>query len=489
MGRFWPESRVNGLESVWYAQDSATGESVVIKHFEMDNYEDSEVNSKVFEEASILKELSSQYPERIIGFVDFYAEDDHWVLAMERGVFSLLDVLVNAGTIPENAVQILIHGAVEAISFVHAERKVYRDMKPANLLFVDRDDWGSVKLCDFGTCVSELGYRSQAEVVGTLHYMAPEVLGKKFYGREVDMWSIGIVAYQCLFGDVPFALKDVNIAQSVFERLHEKDLLNVIKKTKLTFPKEVSAEAKDFITSMLRLNPDDRLTAEQALQHPWFTPVRARRGDPESNVTRSISNSHGNEEHPPPYESGRFDDGSRRPSGVDLGGSSSRRPSTAALDAPAPSHSSSRRPSAASLGPEAQSSSSPGSRRPSAASSDAPPPPPPRRPSASPPLPPKPTRTTFKPAIEAPTLLRPPSLYVDETPRQEKVAEVRKKVELALNDVKGKIEAKRPEIDAMVDKFKQKGGRWWAKVETAVQGASQPPATPPRPPPKLPDRP
>ncbi|KAI8812833.1 kinase-like domain-containing protein, partial [Cladochytrium replicatum] len=108
----------------------------------------------------------------------------------------------------------------------------------------------------------------QADVVGTPHYMAPEVLAKKFYGREVDMWSIGIIAYQCLFGDVPFTLKGDGAVQMAIELLR---LLNVIRKTShLHFPKAISREAMHFIASCLNIDPDNRPTAERALQHQWF---------------------------------------------------------------------------------------------------------------------------------------------------------------------------------------------------------------------------
>jgi calcium/calmodulin-dependent protein kinase I len=124
------------------------------------------------------------------------------------------------------------------------------------------DDDADVKIVDFGFAARTEGC-DLSEQCGTPGYIAPEILLNKLHGTQVDMWSLGVILYILLGGYPPFHDEDQNelfkrIKAGVYE-FHEE------------YWAEVSAEAKDLIAKLLVVNPLERLTAEQALAHPWLT--------------------------------------------------------------------------------------------------------------------------------------------------------------------------------------------------------------------------
>ena len=120
------------------------------------------------------------------------------------------------------------------------------------------DASGEIKLIDFGVSkVTEHGHETRA--IGSPIFMAPEVWDGD-YGKECDMWSLGISLYQLLTGEYPFMGKDV------------KKLGKVIHAGKFTFPKncDLTDDCKDLIHKMLKVDPKERITIPDALDHPWI---------------------------------------------------------------------------------------------------------------------------------------------------------------------------------------------------------------------------
>ena len=148
------------------------------------------------------------------------------------------------------------------------KRIIHRDLKPENLLFKDKDA-ACRYVIDFGIA-EELpkGVDTSPNVVGTTSYMSPEVLEGKG-GIPSDMWSIGCIVYFMPSGTLPFNGRS------------EEDKEAAIMKGTYAMPdsrfKNVSSDAKDFINQLLKKDPKDRMTAEQAMNHPWIT-ERTKRG-------------------------------------------------------------------------------------------------------------------------------------------------------------------------------------------------------------------
>ena len=132
-------------------------------------------------------------------------------------------------------------------------------MKPENILLKKPHDIRQIKLIDFGMAkVFTPGTDSTKSTLGTPGYMAPEIMKNTEYTAAVDMWALGVVCYILICGYMPF------------DESHGKNT-----GWKTDYPKEewetVSGEAKDLIDKLLDVNPADRLTAELALEHPWFS--------------------------------------------------------------------------------------------------------------------------------------------------------------------------------------------------------------------------
>jgi len=157
---------------------------------------------------------------------------------------------------------------IQAVQHCHDNNVVHRDLKPENLLFLNPQDDSPLKLADFGLALGLKEGEAGHAVCGTPGYVAPEVLAvktkgnKEGYGKPVDMWSVGVILYILLCGFPPF--------------YHESNskLFELIQKADYSFPSpywdEVSDTAKDLIRKLLVLNPKERLTAPQALQHPFL---------------------------------------------------------------------------------------------------------------------------------------------------------------------------------------------------------------------------
>ncbi|XP_066852994.1 calcium/calmodulin-dependent protein kinase type II subunit delta isoform X3 [Anser cygnoides] len=140
---------------------------------------------------------------------------------------------------------------------------VHRDLKPENLLLASKSKGAAVKLADFGLAIEVQGeQQAWFGFAGTPGYLSPEVLRKDPYGKPVDMWACGVILYILLVGYPPFWDEDQH-------RLYQQ-----IKAGAYDFPSPewdtVTPEAKDLINKMLTINPAKRITASEALKHPWI---------------------------------------------------------------------------------------------------------------------------------------------------------------------------------------------------------------------------
>ncbi|KAM8939040.1 calcium/calmodulin-dependent protein kinase type II subunit delta isoform 7-T7 [Pelodytes ibericus] len=156
-----------------------------------------------------------------------------------------------------------IQQILEAVLHCHQMGVVHRDLKPENLLLASKSKGAAVKLADFGLAIEVQGdQQAWFGFAGTPGYLSPEVLRKDPYGKPVDMWACGVILYILLVGYPPFWDEDQH-------RLYQQ-----IKAGAYDFPSPewdtVTPEAKDLINKMLTINPAKRITAAEALKHPWI---------------------------------------------------------------------------------------------------------------------------------------------------------------------------------------------------------------------------
>ncbi|XP_040034993.2 calcium/calmodulin-dependent protein kinase type II subunit gamma isoform X7 [Gasterosteus aculeatus] len=155
-----------------------------------------------------------------------------------------------------------INQILESVSHIHQHDIVHRDLKPENLLLASKMKGAAVKLADFGLAIEvQADQQAWFGFAGTPGYLSPEVLRKDPYGKPVDIWACGVILYILLVGYPPFWDED------------QHKLYQQIKAGAYDFPSPewdtVTPEAKNLINQMLTINPAKRITADQAIKHPW----------------------------------------------------------------------------------------------------------------------------------------------------------------------------------------------------------------------------
>ena len=193
-----------------------------------------------------------------------FANKQHVMMILEyaRGG-ELLDHIYQQDSYDEEEAMKLIKDLLNAVAYLHSKRVVHRDIKPENILFFD-ENATIMKLSDFGLSGILKENSLLSTCAGTPSFMAPEIIKNKGYGCECDMWSIGVLTYFLLSGNLPFnSTSPFKLYQTIVSGEYEYgDEFNVI-----------SDEAKDFINQCIVVNPKERLSAKEALRHPWISEV------------------------------------------------------------------------------------------------------------------------------------------------------------------------------------------------------------------------
>jgi serine/threonine protein kinase len=150
---------------------------------------------------------------------------------------------------------------LSAVAYLHSLQICHRDLKLENWLYQDASDEACIKLCDFG--FGSFVHRDTflTATLGSVHYVAPEVLAGQ-YGLSCDVWSVGVIIYMLLSGAPPF------------DGHNDKAIMAQVRAGNFSFQGKlwegISENAKSFINALLRVDPQERLTAAQALEHQWL---------------------------------------------------------------------------------------------------------------------------------------------------------------------------------------------------------------------------
>jgi len=230
-----------------------------------------EYNRKALEsEVNIMLTLS--HPN-VVTLHELFDTPNHLHMIIDLlGGGELFDKIVEEGSFSEKKAAQVVSQIADALRYIHSQDIVHRDLKPENLLYVSKEPDAAIMLVDFG-----LAKKTQNPLntpCGSPAYVAPEVLQRKPYGREVDWWSLGVILYILLCGFPPFHDEHNNL-----KRLYKK-----IKSGNYSFPSpywdEVSEEAKDLVSKLLTVDPSKRAGAKEVLNHPWL----------QNNTTQNLSN-------------------------------------------------------------------------------------------------------------------------------------------------------------------------------------------------------
>ncbi|KAM7098052.1 ribosomal protein S6 kinase alpha-1 isoform 8-T8 [Molossus nigricans] len=209
-----------------------------------------------------------QHPN-IITLKDVYDDGKHVYLVTElmRGG-ELLDKILRQKFFSEREASFVLHTISKTVEYLHSQGVVHRDLKPSNILYVDESgNPECLRICDFGFAKQ---LRAENGLLMTpcytANFVAPEVLKRQGYDEGCDIWSLGILLYTMLAGYTPFANGPSDTPEEILTRIGSG---------KFTLSggnwNTVSETAKDLVSKMLHVDPHQRLTAKQVLQHPWIT--------------------------------------------------------------------------------------------------------------------------------------------------------------------------------------------------------------------------
>ncbi|XP_078161074.1 CDPK-related kinase 3-like [Carex rostrata] len=212
-------------------------------------------------EVKMLKALSGH--THTVKFHDACEDSENVYIVMElcEGGELLDRILSRGGRYTEEDAKTIVVQILNVVSFCHLQGVVHRDLKPENFLFSSRDENSALKIIDFGLSDFVRPDERLNDIVGSAYYVAPEVLHRS-YSSEADMWSIGVITYILLCGSRPFwARTESGIFRSVLRADPNYD--------DSPWP-SISPEAKDFVRRFLNKDYRKRMTAAQALTHPWL---------------------------------------------------------------------------------------------------------------------------------------------------------------------------------------------------------------------------
>ncbi|GJM91207.1 hypothetical protein PR202_ga07561 [Eleusine coracana subsp. coracana] len=214
-------------------------------------------------EVKILKALSLSGHSNLVKFYDACEDALNVYIIMElcEGGELLDRILSRGGRYQEGDAKLIVEQILSVVAFCHLQGVVHRDLKPENFLFSTKDEHSPMKIIDFGLSDFIRPDERLNDIVGSAYYVAPEVLHRS-YSTEADMWSVGVITYILLCGSRPFwARTESGIFRSVLRADPNFD----------DSPwQSVSPEAKDFVKRLLNKDYRKRMTAAQALSHPWL---------------------------------------------------------------------------------------------------------------------------------------------------------------------------------------------------------------------------
>lgn len=260
-----------GFSVVKLVKDRSTGVQYACKIMQLPAFEevveDSE-NSRndIFKEIEI---LCSTEHENVIYLKEFFIEKNKVYLITELLTGGeLLDTVLERGNYTEADARSCFQQIVKGLAYLHSKGIVHRDLKLENLMLASEDAITNVKIVDFGLAKSlTKGVRKMGTVCGTPQYVAPEIIfeaeTKCGYKESVDMWSAGVILFILLTGYPPFHDDNESL---MFEQIRTGSFAfeDPVWET-------ISLSARNLVGKLLTVDPGARLTAEECLQHEWFS--------------------------------------------------------------------------------------------------------------------------------------------------------------------------------------------------------------------------
>lgn len=205
----------------------------------------------------------------ILQLLGVYDDEDTRCLFMELAEGGdLFDRIIEKVVFTEEEAYVVVKQILRALVYLHSRNIAHRDLKPENILYMSKEEDAAIKLCDFGFAKqASTPDEILATPCGTINYAAPEIVDCA-YNISVDLWAVGCITYFLLFGIPPFYSEKDDDDEVMDQLMEAKD--NVMAVVKFPEDAPCSEEAKSFILALLTADSAKRLSATDALQHPWM---------------------------------------------------------------------------------------------------------------------------------------------------------------------------------------------------------------------------
>ncbi|EXB53814.1 Calcium-dependent protein kinase 15 [Morus notabilis] len=240
--------------------ENSTGETFACKSILKRKLARQSDRDDVKREIQIMQHLSGQ--SNIVQIKGAYEDrySVHLVMELCAGL-ELFDRIIAKGRYSEKDAAEIFRGIANVVHICHFMGVIHRDLKPENFLFASKDEAAMLKAADFGLSVFIEEGKVYRDLVGSAYYVAPEVLSRQ-YGKEIDVWSAGVILYILVSGVPPFWAET------------EKGIFDAILEGEIDFESKpwpsISTTAKDLIRRMLTQDPKKRITSAEVLEHPWL---------------------------------------------------------------------------------------------------------------------------------------------------------------------------------------------------------------------------
>ena len=238
--------------NVYLAREKQSKYIVALKVLYKSQLQQSHVEHQLRREIEIQSHLRHPNILRLYGY--FYDQNRVYLILEYAARGELYKELKKARRFSEQRSATYVASLARALLYCHKKHVIHRDIKPENLLIGIK---GELKIADFGWSVHAPHSRRQT-LCGTLDYLPPEMVEGRDHDHAVDVWSLGVLAYEFLVGVPPFEAEGHS---ETYKRICKVDL---------RFPDHVSAGARDLITQLLVKDPEDGMSLRKVSVHPWI---------------------------------------------------------------------------------------------------------------------------------------------------------------------------------------------------------------------------
>ena len=242
---------------VWKVREKKTKKIFAIKLINKEDIIKYNMLDQIKKEINIMYKLN--HPNIIQLYTHFEDDNDICLIMEYANQGHLFSLIKENKKLSPSIAKKYMKQIISAVKYLHSlvPPIIHRDIKPENILI---DENGICKLADFGWADFDCGDKNRKTCCGTLEYLSPEIINHSCHDKRVDIWALGVLLFEMLSGKNPF--------KSFGDDLNK--IYNSIQTLNINWNGKIHPLAKDLIKKILCINPNDRLSLDEILNHPWF---------------------------------------------------------------------------------------------------------------------------------------------------------------------------------------------------------------------------